>query len=282
MSEARMTDAYAVIGNPIDFSKSPFIHMSFAQSTGQDMTYVKILGPLGQFKSMIDQFRSDGGKGLNITAPFKLDAFDYATERSPAAELAGASNALRFEGKKVIAENFDGVGLVRDVVHNLGQPLKGKRVLLLGAGGAARGALLPFLTEEPELLTIANRTESKADQLVEIANKKKTKNTKVNSSRFSELHAMKFDVIFNATSASLRGELPAVPATVFDLDALAYELAYAKGLTPFLRLAQNAGVQHLADGVGMLVEQAAEAFYWWRGVRPSTSKIIKSISVPLI
>jgi shikimate dehydrogenase len=276
-----MSDKYAVIGNPIDFSKSPFIHMSFAKSTSQDVDYTKILGPLGQFKETVDQFRVAGGKGINITAPFKLDAFQYATRRSPAAELAGAANALSFVGDEVLAENFDGVGLVRDVVHNLGHRLRGRKVLLLGAGGAARGALLPFLAQEPALFVIANRDFAKADALCVIANRHKTKQTQAKALPYSELARMQFDVVFNATSASLRGELPAVPATVFARDALAYELAYAKGLTPFLRLAHNAGVRHLADGVGMLAEQAAEAFAWWRGIRPDTRDVIRELTVPL-
>ncbi len=144
-----MTDRYAVIGNPISQSKSPLIHTAFAQATGQDLAYTKIEGPLGQFAAAVDAFRAEGGRGLNITAPFKLDAFAYATHKSPRAELAGAANAMKFEGDQVWADNFDGVGLVRDVVHNLGVPLAGKRVLMLGAGGAARGALLPFLAEQP-------------------------------------------------------------------------------------------------------------------------------------
>ena len=277
-----MTDRYAVIGNPIDFSKSPFIHMSFAQSTDQDIEYTKVLGPLGQFHSTVDEFRQAGGLGMNVTAPFKLDAFQYATQRSAAAELAGAANALKFQGHEVLAENFDGVGLVRDVVHNLGHALKNKRVLLLGAGGAARGALLPFLAEVPQQLVISNRTESKAEDLAKIATQHKTVSTTVEAVAMNQLGAMQFDVVFNATSASLRGELPAVPATVFAPGALAYELAYGKGLTPFLRLAQNAGVRHLADGVGMLAEQAAEAFVWWRGVRPDTRHVIKDLTVPLV
>ena len=277
-----MTDRYAVIGNPIDFSKSPFIHMSFAQSTDQDIEYTKVLGPLGQFHSTVDEFRQAGGLGMNVTAPFKLDAFEYATQRSAAAELAGAANALKFQGHEVLAENFDGVGLVRDVVHNLGHALKNKRVLLLGAGGAARGALLPFLAEGPQQLVISNRTESKAEDLAKIATQHKTVSTTVEAVAMNKLGAMQFDVVFNATSASLRGELPAVPATVFGPGALAYELAYGKGLTPFLRLAQNAGVRQLADGVGMLAEQAAEAFVWWRGVRPDTRHVIKELTVPLV
>ncbi len=277
-----MTDRYAVIGNPIDFSKSPFIHMSFAQSTDQDIEYTKVLGPLGQFHSTVDEFRQAGGLGMNVTAPFKLDAFQYATQRSAAAELAGAANALKFQGHEVLAENFDGVGLVRDVVHNLGHALKNKRVLLLGAGGAARGALLPFLAEGPQQLVISNRTESKAEDLAKIAMQHKTVSTTVEAVAMNKLGAMQFDVVFNATSASLRGELPAVPATVFGPGALAYELAYGKGLTPFLRLAQNAGIRQLADGVGMLAEQAAEAFVWWRGVRPDTRHVIKDLTVPLV
>lgn len=277
-----MTDRYAVIGNPIDFSKSPFIHMSFAQSTDQDIEYTKVLGPLGKFHSTVDEFRQAGGLGMNVTAPFKLDAFQYATQRSAAAELAGAANALKFQGHEVLAENFDGVGLVRDVVHNLGHALKNKRVLLLGAGGAARGALLPFLAEGPQQLVISNRTESKAKDLAKIATQHKTVSTTVEAVAMNQLGAMQFDVVFNATSASLRGELPAVPATVFGPGALAYELAYGKGLTPFLRLAQNAGVRQLADGVGMLAEQAAEAFVWWRGGRPDTRHVIKELTVPLV
>ncbi|MEY4733496.1 MAG: Shikimate dehydrogenase [Pseudomonadota bacterium] len=276
-----MTDRYAVIGNPIDFSKSPFIHMAFAQVTGQDIDYSKVLAPLGEFAATVDAFRASGGLGMNITAPFKLEAFDYATERSAAAELAGAANAMKFEGGRVLAENFDGVGLVRDVVHNLACPMKGRRVLLLGAGGAARGALLPFLAEQPALLVIANRTEAKAQALCDIARQHAQGETQVLALGMDRLSGQRFDVVFNATSASLRAELPPVPATVFAPGALAYELAYGKGLTPFLRLAQNAGIQRLADGVGMLAEQAAEAFAWWRGVRPDTRAVISQLTVPL-
>lgn len=273
-----MADKYAVIGNPIAFSKSPMIQGMFAAVAGHDIEYTKIEGPLGQFAQTVDAFRASGGRGLNITAPFKLDAFAYATDHSERAKLAGAVNAMKFEGDKVFAENFDGVGLVRDVVHNLKCPLKGKRVLMLGAGGAARGALLPFLAEEPAVLVIANRTLSKAQELAQIGIKKGT----VRACDYSDLKAESFDVVFNATSASLRAELPPVPTNVFGSDCLAYELAYGKGLTPFLRLAQNAGANRLADGVGMLAEQAAEAFAWWRGVRPPTDKVIETLTVPLV
>jgi shikimate dehydrogenase len=273
-----MQDQYAVIGNPIAQSKSPMIHAMFAQTTGQDMVYSKIEGPLGGFKEAVNAFRATGGKGLNITAPFKLDACDYATERSKRVQLAGAANAMKFDGAHVLADNFDGVGLVRDVIHNLNCPLKGKRVLLLGAGGAARGALLPFLEQEPLELVIANRTLQKAFDLASMG----AQQGRVRSSGYAELAGLHFDAVFNATSASLFGELPPVPASVFATCSLAYEFVYGKGLTPFLRLAQNSGVSQLADGVGMLAEQAAEAFYWWRGVRPQTQAVIEKLSVPLV
>ncbi|MFZ4288323.1 shikimate dehydrogenase [Variovorax sp. HJSM1_2] len=273
-----MTDRYAVIGNPIQQSKSPLIHGMFAEATGQDIAYSKIEGPLGGFAGAVDVFRAAGGRGMNITAPFKLDAFAYATERSERAQLAGAVNAMKFEGARIMAENFDGVGLVRDVVHNLGCALAGKRVLILGAGGATRGALLPFLAEKPALLCIANRTLDKAHALAAAV----APHGAVQAGGYAELEGQSFDVVFNATSASLYAELPPVPASAFSQAVLAYELAYGKGLTPFLRLAQNAGVQQLADGVGMLAEQAAEAFEWWRGVRPDTRGVIEKLTVPLV
>ena len=271
-----MTDQYAVIGNPIQQSKSPLIHTAFAKTTNQDLEYTKIEGHA--FAADVDAFRARGGRGMNITAPFKLDAFAYATERSERAQLAGAANAMKFDGDRVMAENFDGVGLVRDVTHNLGCALKGKRVLVLGAGGATRGALLPFLAEQPAELVIANRDAVKAQALAAIG----ATQGHVRACTYAELEGQTFDVVFNATSASLKAELPPVPASIFTGCVLAYELAYGKGLTPFLRLAQNAGVKQLADGVGMLAEQAAEAFEWWRGVRPETRAVIDMLTVPLV
>jgi shikimate dehydrogenase len=277
-----MTDRYAVIGNPIEQSKSPLIHMAFAQVTGQDIEYTKVLGPVGGFAGAVDAFRAAGGKGMNVTAPFKLDAFAYATDLAPSAQMAGAVNALKFEGDKVYAENFDGVGLVRDVVHNLGCPLAGKRVLVLGAGGATRGALLPFLAERPAELVVVNRTVAKAEELAALGRKHQGGQVPVQGWGYEQLQGKQFDVVFNATSASLTAELPPLPASAFAPGALAYELAYGKGLTPFLKLAQQAGVKHLADGVGMLAEQAAEAFLWWRGVRPDTEGVIRQLTVPLV
>ncbi|MGH8829870.1 MAG: shikimate dehydrogenase [Polaromonas sp.] len=273
-----MTDRYAVMGHPIGHTKSPLIHSLFARATGQDIEYTAIEGPLGQFAQTVDAFRAGGGRGMNITAPFKLDAFSYATERSERARLAGAVNAMKFDGERVLAENFDGLGLLRDITHNLGCPVQGKRVLLLGAGGAARGALLPFLAAQPAQLVIANRTLDKAEGLAA----QLAAQGPVVACGYQSLGHQPFDIVLNATSASLRGELPPVPASVFAPNGLAYELAYGKGLTPFLRLASNAGIKRLADGVGMLAEQAAEAFAWWRGVRPDTRAVIDQLTVPLV
>lgn len=272
-----MTDQYAVFGNPLGHTKSPLIHKTFAAQTGQDLNYVAIESPLDGFAADVATFRAKGGKGINITAPFKLEAFALATERRQRAELSGATNAIKFEGDQIIAENFDGVGLVRDIQHNLLIPLRGLRVLMLGAGGAARGAALPILEAEPAEFTIINRTVPKAHQLRELF----APFGKIISGGYADLGPGIYDVVINATSASLRGELPPISEAVFAQAGLAYELCYAKGLTPFLQLARKAGVDRLKDGVGMLVEQAAEAFAWWRGVRPDTQAMIEKITVPL-
>jgi shikimate dehydrogenase len=273
-----MPDLYAVIGNPIAQSKSPFIHARFAEATGQDMSYGAIEAPVNGFSRRVDAFRSEGGRGLNVTTPFKLDAFAYATVCSDCARRAGAVNALKFEGEQVFAENFDGVGLVTDIEQNLAFPIARRRVLILGAGGAARGAIEPLLGARPGVLAVKNRTLGTAQAL---------------AAQFADHGAIEaigdddlerrppFDLVINATSASLRGELPSIPAQAFSAGALAYEMVYGRGLTPFLRVARTAGVERLADGVGMLVEQAAEAFLWWRGVRPETAPVIASLTKPL-
>jgi len=275
-----MTDRYAVVGNPISHTKSPLIHTAFARQTSQDLSYVALEAPLDGFAAKVDQFRAEGGRGLNVTVPFKMDAFNYANERMERARLAGAVNAIKFDGERVIADNFDGIGLVADIERNLGVPLKGARVLMLGAGGAVRGALLPFLERKPAELVIVNRTVSKATRLAEqfstFGNLAATGYEALGEESFG-----RYDIIVNATSASLRGELPPIGAGAFAAGSLAYELAYGKGLTPFLKLAQQAGAERLADGVGMLVEQAAEAFVWWRGVRPDTKRVIAQLTVPL-
>ncbi len=273
-----MTDKYAVIGNPISQSKSPLIHGSFAKATNQDLEYGKIEGPLDGFEAAVRGFQASGGRGMNVTAPFKLQAFALADEKSERAQLAGAANALKFEPDgRILAENFDGIGVTNDIVRNQRMPLAGKRVLVLGAGGAVRGLLLPFLAQGPAELVIANRDAAKAAQLAqEVA-----AHGKVRGGGYADIGPGRFDLVVNATSASLRAELPPVSPEVFAVDGLAYELAYGKGLTPFLRLARNAGVKRLADGVGMLVEQAAEGFLWWRGVRPDTRALIEQMTIPL-
>jgi shikimate dehydrogenase len=274
-----MTDRYAVIGNPIEQSKSPLIHTAFAQVTGQDIEYTKLWAPLEGFAAAVDAFRAIGGRGMNVTAPFKLDAFAYATDLAPSAQMAGAVVAMKFEDGKVYAENFDGVGLVRDLVHNLACALKGRRVLILGAGGATRGALLPLLAEQPGELVIVNRTVAKAVELAVLAQQHQTSRVPVKGLGYDDVQGA-FDVVLNASSSSLTAELPPLNAGVFAPGCLAYDLTYGKGLTPFLQLAQQAGVTRLADGVGMLAEQAAEAFAWWRGVRPNTAEVIQKLTVP--
>lgn len=274
-----MTDRYAVIGNPIEQSKSPLIHTAFALVTAQDLVYTKLLAPLDGFADAVDAFRASGGRGMNVTAPFKLDACAYATDLAPSAQMAGAVNALKFKDGKVYAENFDGVGLVRDLVHNLGCRLKGQRVLILGAGGATRGALLPLLAEAPAALVIVNRTLVKALALAEMA-RQHPSGVPVQGLGYDALQG-EFDVVLNASSSSLTAEMPPLNPGVFAPGCLAYDLTYGKGLTPFLQLAQQAGVTRLADGVGMLAEQAAEAFAWWRGVRPDTAEVIRMLKVPL-
>jgi shikimate dehydrogenase len=274
-----MTDRYAVIGHPISHSKSPQIHTAFAQATGQDISYTAIEAPLDGFVATVRAFREQGGRGVNVTLPFKLQACELATDPSEAARLAGAANCLRFEpGERIRAENFDGIGLVNDVQRNLGHALQGRRVLLLGAGGATRGALLPIAQQGPAVLAVANRTADKAHALrTDFA-----AHAALQTGGYADLAGESFDVVINATSTGLGGESLPLPPGLFAPGALAYDMVYGRGLTPFLRQARAAGVTALADGVGMLVEQAAEAFGWWRGVRPDTRDVIARLSVPLV
>lgn len=270
-----MSDHYAVIGNPISQSRSPLIHTGFAASSGQNLTYGALLAPEGGFAEAADAFRQGGGAGLNVTAPFKLDAFRYATVRHERARQAGAANCLRFRGEHVEAENFDGIGLVRDIAVNLSMPIAGKRVLLLGAGGASRGAIAPLVEQGPAVLVIANRTPARAAELAAVY-------PGVQACRLEECgQDGRFDIVINATSAGLLGAALDLPAGLFDGDGLAYDMTYGQGLTTFLRQARAAGVMRLHDGVGMLIEQAAEAFAWWRGVRPETGDVIRRMTVPL-
>ncbi|WP_213880803.1 shikimate dehydrogenase [Pseudomonas sp. dw_358] len=272
-----MTDRYAVIGRPISHTKSPLIHGLYAEATGQDIAYGAIEGSLDHFADDVRGFRDEGGRGMNITAPFKMQAFELADSRSARATLAKASNCLKFENGKIFAENYDGIGLLRDIQSNLKTPLAGRRLLILGAGGAVRGAILPFLEAGPAQVVVVNRDVTKAQALAIEVN-----NPLLTVLGYDDLAGQTFDVVVNATSASLMGECPPIHGDVFKDVQLAYELAYGKGLTPFLRLARESGVKAIADGVGMLVEQAAEAFEWWRGVRPDTRPVIDRLTVPLV
>jgi shikimate dehydrogenase len=273
-----MTDRYAVIGNPVAHSKSPEIHLMFARQTAQDIEYTRLLAPLDGFKATVESFIAQGGRGANVTVPFKLEAFDLAHHVSRRAKEARAANFLKFDGGHILADNTDGHGLVRDIVTNLGFAIAAKRVLLMGAGGAAQGVLVPLLEEGPAILAIANRTPDKALRLAEnFRHSAAAAHTVLSGQGYADLQGRHFDLVINATSSSLAGELPPLPQGVFAADALAYELMYGKGVTPFLAFAKSQGVQHLSDGLGMLVEQAAESFRLWRGVLPQTRPVIESL-----
>lgn len=266
-----MTDRYAVIGNPIAHSKSPAIHAAFARQCGQDMSYAALLAPLDGFRAAVGAFRQAGGRGMNVTVPFKLAALELADELTPRARQAGAVNTLRFDTDGIFGDNTDGIGLVRDIRDRLGFPLRDKRILILGAGGAARGVVLPLLDECPALLAIANRSVDKAVAL------------KTQFAQFGELTVggfaafadAGFDLVINATSASLSGESLSLPAGLFAPGALAYDMVYGKGTTRFMADAQRLGASRVADGLGMLVAQAAESFFIWRGVRPDTVPVMQ-------
>lgn len=268
-----MTARYAVFGNPIQHSLSPLIHAQFARETGQDLIYEAILAPLEGFSASVAQFQESGGQGANITVPFKEQAFALCTQRSARAELAGAVNTFKFENGMIVGDNTDGAGLVVDLTHNLGFALRGKHILLLGAGGAARGVIGPLLECAPARLVVANRTPIRARNLARQF--QLSANPSIAGCGLDEIDNG-FDLIINATSASLAGELPNLPDHVFNSPLLAYDMMYGKSITPFLQLAQQHGAR-IADGLGMLVEQAAEAFYVWRGVRPETQSVIAGL-----
>ena len=275
-----MTDSYVVVGNPIAHSKSPQIHARFAEQTGQDMRYATLLAPLDGFAATVDAFRRGGGLGMNVTVPFKLEAFELCAHRTDRAELAGAVNTLWFDDDAGIGgDNTDGVGLCRDLEVNHGVTLKGARVLLLGAGGAALGAVGPLLDAGPRELTVANRTEAKARDLVERAVRVRGGDTGeiLRACPLDGLRDGYFDVAVNATAASLAGELPAVSPDVMAPGSACYDMMYAAEPTPFVRWGERAGARLSLDGLGMLVEQAAESFLRWRGVRPDTRPAIEAL-----
>lgn len=266
------TDAYCVFGNPIAHSKSPAIHAAFAQQTGEAIVYERRLAPLDGFALAARGFAAEGGKGANVTVPFKLDACALATELTPRAKAAGAVNTLRFDGDVILGDNTDGAGLVADIVRNAGVAIAGKRVLLLGAGGAARGVVLPLLQEQPQELFIANRTVATAQALVEQFQQAGAGEACLRAGGFEQPDGV-FDIVINATSASLAGDLPPVPASVFGSHTLALDMMYGAAPTVFMEFAGAQGAQ-VRDGLGMLVEQAAEAFFVWRGVRPETTDLL--------
>lgn len=265
-----MTDLYAVIGNPIAHSKSPRIHAEFARQTGEDLRYEAILAPRDGFVAAVAAFRAAGGKGLNVTVPFKLDAFALATERTERAVQAQAVNTLKFDGANAIGDNTDGAGLVADLTGRLDFALEGKHVLVMGAGGAARGVILPLLREAPVSIAIANRTVEKARALERQFSRFGT----VTSGGYPELSGREFDLVVNATSAALAGELPPLPPGIFAPGALAYDMTYGSHHARFEAHAFGDGAARVTDGLGMLVAQAAESFLLWRGVRPDTAPVI--------
>jgi len=268
-----MTDRYCVLGNPVAHSRSPAIHAQFAAQCRQDLSYEALLAPLDGFVGTVRQFVAAGGKGANVTVPFKEEAFRLCTRRSARAERAGAVNTLSFAAGEIVGDNTDGAGLVRDIEVNLGFALAGKRVLLLGAGGAARGVIAPLLACQPSSLFVANRSVDKAEALA----RHFSDLAAVDAGNFAKTAGRQFDFVINATSASLAGEALPLPAGLFAAGSLAYDMMYGKGETPFLALARAHEAAHLADGLGMLVEQAAEAFLVWRAVRPDSTPVLAAL-----
>ena len=266
-------DEYAVMGNPVAHSKSPRIHSLFAEQTGQAIHYSAIQVDPGGLEQAVGNFVASGGKGLNITVPFKQDAWELVDTRSARAELAGAVNTIKVEAVTLYGDNTDGVGLVRDLQDNHDITLRDKRLLLMGAGGAARGVLAPLLEEQPADLVIANRTESRArdlaDEFADLG--------QVTGCGYGALEDMQFDLLINATAASLQGELPPLPGGILAPDSACYDMMYGAQPTPFMEWAQQQGAVRVFDGLGMLVEQAAGSFFLWRGVRPDTAPVIATL-----
>ncbi|MRR50872.1 MAG: shikimate dehydrogenase [Rhodocyclaceae bacterium] len=271
-----MTDRYAVFGNPIGHSKSPRIHALFAAQTGQDMSYEALLAPIDGFAATLAEFAA-AGHGANVTVPFKEEAFRLSSRRSLRAEAAGAVNTLTFGNGEIVGDNTDGAGLVRDLKTNLGCQLAGRRVLLLGAGGAARGVILPLLNEKPARFVIANRTAEKAARLAEAFSGAAVQRglPSPQGGSFDDLMGESFDIVINATAAGLSDTALPLPVSVFAPAALAYDMVYGRE-TPFMAQARGTGCR-VADGLGMLVEQAAEAFFIWRGVHPQTGPVMAAL-----
>ena len=264
-------DQYAVMGDPITHSKSPAIHTQFAQSCGQTLNYSAIQVAANHLQDAINDFRTKQGKGLNITVPLKQEAFELADTLSPRAQRAGAVNTLLLNADGSIqGDNTDGLGLVNDIVHNLNTPIQDQRILILGAGGAVRGVLEPIIEQQPKSLTIANRTLSKAMEL----KKDFADLLSIDACTFDEANAQ-YDIIINGTSASLHGDLPPLNDGIFSDQSLAYDMMYAANDTPFTEWAKQQRATQVADGLGMLVEQAAQSFYLWRQQKPNSQEVLK-------
>ena len=271
-----MTDRYAVIGNPVEHSLSPAIHTEFARETGQDLAYGRLLVAVDGFRAAALEFRDGGGRGLNVTLPFKHEAWKLADARAGHAQAAGAVNTLKFEQGRIVGHNTDGAGLRRDLIDNLGCAVRGRRVLLAGAGGASYGVMEPLLREQPQALVVANRTAGKAVALVgHFESLAQLAAQGVTAKPYTALGGASFDIVINATSAGLADAMPPLPRGVFAPGALAYDMVYGRR-TPFMSFAAACGAR-VSDGLGMLVEQAAESFFIWRGVRPSTAPVIQAL-----
>jgi shikimate dehydrogenase len=269
-------DLYAVVGHPISHSKSPRIHSLFASQTGEPVEYTAIQAPLDDFHGTVRQFFKRGGKGLNVTVPFKEQAWTMAEHRTTRAEKAGAANTLYLDkDQALVADNTDGVGIVRDLFNNHGVAPEGARILVLGAGGAVRGVLGPILAEQPVSVTIANRTVAKAEALVRLF-APDAGITELSACGFNESEDA-FDLVINGTSASLKGDLPPVSPGIIGPDTVVYDMMYSLQTTTFNQWALDNNARRVFDGLGMLVEQAAESFYVWRGVRPDTASVIEEL-----
>lgn len=274
MNASQLPDQYGVIGHPVAHSWSPFIHGMFARQTGESLVY-RLHDVLPEdFRRYVLEFFSRGGRGLNVTVPHKVAAAELANELTPRAERAAAVNTLAVKGDhRILGDNTDGAGLVHDLRDNLGATLAGARVLIVGAGGATRGVVAPLLVLQPAELVIANRTAERAHSFAADFSELGP----VRGCGFEELAGQPYDVVINATSASLSGEVPAIPTSVIRPDSLCYDMAYSKGDTPFLKWAREQGCQRAHQGWGMLVEQAAESFQLWRGVRPQTRPVLEAL-----
>lgn len=269
----KKVDDYAVMGNPISHSKSPAIHTLFAEQTKQSIKYTAIQVDTGGFNQAVGNFAASGGKGLNITVPFKQEAWELVAERSERAQRAGAVNTIKIENGNLYGDNTDGVGLVNDLTINNGIELKDKKILLMGAGGAARGVLIPLLKQNPASLFIVNRTPDRAKDLAE--DFKDSGN--VSGGGYDALNDMKFDIVINATAASLQGELPPLHDNLLEENASCYDMMYGAKPTTFMLWASEHKAAKVIDGLGMLVEQAAESFYIWRSVKPDTKPVIDKL-----